>query len=218
AHRPPNSFVRVRVRRLDMLRKRMRTIEAIAAVLRREGTHYLFCFPTSVLIEACAQAGLKPIICRQERVGVGMADGYSRVTNGVSPGVFAMQFGPGAENAFAGIATAYSDSVPILLLPLGHPLDRQGVQPLFSARDGFRTVSKNVEVITSPGRTYYAMRRAFAALRLGRSGPVVVEVPADIAIQEVEGETPVWPSIRHSVSAGDPADVFAAAKAVCAAR
>jgi thiamine pyrophosphate-dependent acetolactate synthase large subunit-like protein len=62
------------------------------------------------------------------------------------------------------------------------------------------------------------MRRAFAALRLGRSGPVVVEVPADIAIQQVGGETPVWPTIRHAVSAGDPADVLAAAKALCAAQ
>ena len=95
----------------------MRTIDVIADWLKHEGTRYLFCFPTSVLIEACAQAGLKPIICRQERVGVGMADGYSRVTDGAIPGVFAMQFGPGAENAYAGIATAYSDSAPILLLP-----------------------------------------------------------------------------------------------------
>src|SRR5438067_4037187 len=110
----------------------MRTIELIADRLKREGTRYLFCFPTTPLIEACAQAGLKPIICRQERVGVGMADGYSRVSHasggvadGASPGVFAMQFGPGAENAYAGIATAYSDSVPIL----GRPADRVHHRP-----------------------------------------------------------------------------------------
>src|SRR5437870_4075515 len=151
----------------------MRTIYLIADRLRREETRYLFCFPTTALIEACAQAGLQPIICRQERVGVGMADGFSRVTDGTTPGVFAMQFGPGAENAYAGIATAYSDSVPILLLPLGHPLDRQGVTPLFTARDGFRSIAKSVEVVTSPGRADEAMRRAYAALRLGRHGPVV---------------------------------------------
>jgi acetolactate synthase-1/2/3 large subunit len=116
----------------------MRTIDVVADILKREGTEYLFCFPTTSVIEACAQAGLRPIVCRQERVGVGMADGYSRVTNGSRPGVFAMQYGPGVENAFAGVATAYSDSVPLLLLPLGHPLDRQGIAPLFSAREGFR--------------------------------------------------------------------------------
>jgi hypothetical protein len=69
----------------------MRTIDLIAAWLRREGTRYLFCFPTTAVIEACAQAGVQPIICRQERVGVGIADGYSRVTNGATPGVFAMR-------------------------------------------------------------------------------------------------------------------------------
>jgi acetolactate synthase I/II/III large subunit len=196
----------------------MRTIDLVAEWLRHEGTRYLFCFPTSVLIEACAQAGLKPMVCRQERVGVGMADGYSRVTNGATPGVFAMQYGPGAENAYAGIATAFSDSVPILLLPLGHPLDRQGVAPLFTARDGFRSVAKSVEVITSPARTVDALRRAHAALRLGRLGPVVVEVPADVGLQAAPDEPRAWPSIPRTVAGGDPADVLAAAKALCAAQ
>jgi acetolactate synthase I/II/III large subunit len=196
----------------------MRTIDVIAESLRREGVRYLFCFPTTALIEACAQAGLKPIVCRQERVGVGMADGYSRVTNGDRLGVFAMQFGPGSENAYAGIATAYSDSVPILLLPLGHPLDRQGVAPLFSAQQGFRAVARSVELITSPARTYDALRRAFAALRLGRAGPVVVEIPADIALQTVPRPATESSVIRRARAAADPADVLAAVRAIGAAR
>ena len=196
----------------------MRTIDLIASRLRQECIQYLFCFPTSILIEACAQAGLKPMVCRQERVGVGMADGFSRVTNGSSPGVFAMQYGPGAENAYAGVATAFSDSVPILLLPLGHPLDRHGVAPLFTARDGFRPVAKSIEVITSPVRTVDALRRAFAALKTGRLGPVVVEVPADVAVQEVTSDPRPWPSIPRTVSGGDPADVLAAAHALCGAQ
>ena len=105
----------------------MNTIEAISEILKREGVEYLSCFPTTPVIEAAAAAGIRPIICRQERVGVGIADGYSRVTDGQVPGVFAMQYGPGAENAYAGVATAYSDSTPMLLLPLGHPRERQGV-------------------------------------------------------------------------------------------
>jgi acetolactate synthase-1/2/3 large subunit len=138
----------------------MRTIDLVADCLKREGTRYLFCFPTTVLIEACAQAGIRPVVCRQERVGVGIADGYTRVTDGAQPGVFAMQFGPGAENAYAGVATAFSDSVPILLLPLGHPLHRFGVAPLFNSRDGYGNVAKYVEVLTSPDRAMDALRRA----------------------------------------------------------
>ena len=68
-------------------------------------------------MEAAALGGIRPIVCRQERVGVGIAHGLSRVSNGDHMGVFAMQYGPGAENAYPGIATAYSDSTPVLLLP-----------------------------------------------------------------------------------------------------
>ncbi len=90
----------------------MRTADAIVEILKREGTTTLFCFPTTPIIENAVAAGIRPVICRQERVGVDMADGYARVTNGKPPGVFAMQYGPGSENAFAGIATTFSDSVP----------------------------------------------------------------------------------------------------------
>ena len=103
----------------------MRTLDAIAHILKKEGIEYLSAFPTTPVIESAADIGIRPIICRQERVGVGIADGYSRVTNGRPPGVFAMQYGPGAENAYAGVATAFSDAVPMLLLPLGSS-ERQG--------------------------------------------------------------------------------------------
>ena len=83
----------------------MRTGDAIVEILRREGISTIFCFPTTSLIEDAVAAGIRPIICRQERVGVDMADGFARVTNGKPPGVFAMQYGPGSENAFPGIAT-----------------------------------------------------------------------------------------------------------------
>ena len=78
----------------------MLVMNVIAEILKREGVSTLFCFPTTPIIEAAAAAGIKPVICRQERVGVHMADGFSRVSNGRPPGVFAMQYGPGAENAF----------------------------------------------------------------------------------------------------------------------
>jgi len=82
----------------------MLVMNVIAEILKKEGISSLFCFPTTPIIEAAAAVGIKPVICRQERVGVHMADGFSRVSNGRPPGVFAMQYGPGAENAFAGVA------------------------------------------------------------------------------------------------------------------
>ena len=99
----------------------MIVVDAIAEILKRESVEHLSCYPTTPLIESAAAIGIRPIICRQERVGVGIADGFARVRNGRPPSVFAMQYGPGAENAYPGVATAYSDSTPMLLLPLGHP-------------------------------------------------------------------------------------------------
>ena len=88
----------------------MKIVDAIATILKHEGVKFLSCFPTTSIIQACAAAGIRPQVCAQERVGVGIADGYSRITNGHPVGVFAMQYGPGAENAFPGVATAFSDS------------------------------------------------------------------------------------------------------------
>src|SRR5664279_4260082 len=109
----------------------MKSGEAIAEILKREGVSTLFCFPTTSLIENAVAAGIRPIICRQERVGVDMADGYARVTDGKPPGVFAMQYGPGSENAFPGIATTFSDSAPVLFLPLAQAVDQSQIFPTF---------------------------------------------------------------------------------------
>lgn len=197
----------------------MKTVDAIVEILKREGVEYLPCFPTTPVIESAAAAGIRPIICRQERVGVGIADGYGRVNNGEKPAVFAMQYGPGAENAYSGVATAYSDSTPLLLLPLGHPRDRQGVFPLYASMSNYAGVTKYIEQINDPNRTSSVMRRAFGALYQGRPGPVMVEIPADIALEDVSEESFFWgKTVRHTASQGDPRDIEAAAKALCGAK
>ncbi len=195
----------------------MKTVDAIAEILKREGVEYLPCFPTTPVIESCAEAGIRPIVCRQERVGLGIADGYSRVTNGDKMGVFAMQYGPGAENAYSGAATAFSDSTPLLLLPLGHPTDRQGVAPLYSSLQSYGTITKSIEQINLPERTSQVMRRAFAALRQGRPGPVAVEIPADVCDYDVSEEAFYYVPSRGAASQGDPGDVETAARTLCGA-
>jgi acetolactate synthase-1/2/3 large subunit len=197
----------------------MNTVDVIAEILKREGVEYLSCFPTTPVIESAAAAGIRPIVCRQERVGVGIADGYSRVTNGDRVGVFAMQSGPGAENAYSGVATAYSDSTPILLLPTGQPRERQGILPHFNSATNYAGVTKYVEQLNTPDRTAQVMRRAFAGLYQGRPGPVMVEIPADIALEEVDEAAFYWgKTFRHLASEGNPRDVEAAAQALCNAK
>lgn len=197
----------------------MRTVDAIARILEREGIEYLSAFPTSTLIEAAVDAGIRPIICRQERVGVGIADGYSRVNNGDPTGVFAMQFGPGAENAYAGVATAFSDAVPMLLLPLGHTRERDGVFPQFSSTRNYAPITKFVEQVTTADRVIDTMRRAFARLRMGRPGPVMVEVPADVAQEELDPSMlDGYERVRATRAQADPVDVLRAAEALLKAR
>lgn len=196
----------------------MRMADVIVDILKRDGTTTLFCFPTTPIIENAVAAGLRPVICRQERVGVDMADGYARVTNGKPPGVFAMQYGPGAENAFPGIATAFSDSVPVMFLPLAQARDQSQVFPTFRSAVTYASVTKQAEEIRTPESVVAVMRRAYAALKNGRRGPVMVEVPRDLVNEETGFDAIDYTRIRPTTSAPDPHDVEAAAKLLVQAR
>ncbi|MEM7021829.1 MAG: thiamine pyrophosphate-binding protein, partial [Pseudomonadota bacterium] len=76
---------------------------AIAEILKREGVEIIFGYPVNHILEYAARAEIRPIIVRQERIGLHMADAYSRLGSGEKIGVFAMQHGPGAENAYGGV-------------------------------------------------------------------------------------------------------------------
>src|SRR5438093_12515767 len=102
----------------------MKVVDAIAEILKRERIEFLSAYPTTPIIDSAAAVGIRPVLCRQERVGVGIADGFTRTTNGRRIGVFAMQYGPGAGNAFAGVATTVSASVAMLVWAFGRPRER----------------------------------------------------------------------------------------------
>ena len=190
----------------------MRVVDAISQILKREGVGFLACYPTNTLIEAAAAAGIKPLICRQERVGVGIADGYTRISNGRRIGVFTMQAGPGAENAFSGITTAYSDSVPVLLLPVGHARSTSQVHHFFRSTQSYATVTKWTEEIALASHTSDVMRRAFSLLKMGRPGPVLVEIPADVATEEMNEDDLSYTLVKRTVSGANPQDIAEAAR------
>ena len=195
----------------------MNGVTAIANILKMEGVDFVACMPTNPLIEALAIAGIRPIVCRQERTGVHMADGFARITNGKKTGIFVAQNGPGAENAFSGVAQAYADSVPILLLPAGVARDRQGVHPNFNPTRSYETVTKWSATVNSADRVPELMRRAFTKLRGGRPGPVLLEIPSDVAteeLDEVKFDYEVPPVVR---TAADPEAVSRAAAALLGA-
>lgn len=166
----------------------MNGLEAVARILKLEGVEWVSCFPSNNLIEAIAQEGIRLTMFRQERGAIMAADGYSRTSQRKRFGVNVTQGGPGAENGMGGIAQAYADNIPILLLPGGPAMSAWSVRPNFSPSRAYAPISKQTEAIFSAGEVGNVMRRAFHALRNGSAGPVAVETPADIGTAEVPAE------------------------------
>ena len=188
----------------------MNVNEAIGKVLKAEGVEILFAYPVNPIIEAAAAEDIRTVIVRQERIGLHMADAYSRLSSGERIGVFCMQHGPGAENAFGGVAQAYSESVPILVMPGGYPRRVANYYPNFNSTQNMRGVTKWAEPLTMGKALPEVMRRAFFQLRNGRPGPVLIEVPVDVFREEVPDNWQYQPSYKTR-SGPDPEAVAEAA-------
>ena len=194
----------------------MKLGQAVAEIMKREGIEILCGYPVNHLIEFAAAVDIRPVMVRQERIGLHMADAISRVTSGRKIGAFCMQHGPGSENAYGGVAQAYSESVPLLVIPQGYPRRIAGIDPNYSSTREMRGIAKSAEWVAVPEELPNIMRRAFSRLRNGRGGPVIVEVPTDIWNEEI-GDFDYSPAIRAR-TAPDPADVRRAAELILAAR
>ena len=194
----------------------MKVGQAVAEIMKREGLEILCAYPVNHLIEFAAAADIRPVIVRQERIGLHMADAISRVTSGKKIGAFCMQHGPGTENAYGGVAQAFAESVPVLVVPQGFQRRIAHIDPNYSAVREMRGISKSAEPINIPAEVPNAMRRAFTRLRNGRGGPCIVEVPADIWNEEI-GDLDYTPVGRHR-SAPDPQDVRKAVQLILAAK
>ena len=195
----------------------MKAGDAIAEILKREGIEIVIGYPVNHILEYAASAGIRPIIVRQERTGLHMADAISRLSSGRTVGVFAMQHGPGAENAFGGVAQAYSESVPLLVLPGGYPRRIAHVASNFNSVLNMRNVAKLAEPITAAAEVPNIFRRAFSRLRNGRGGPVVVEIPADVWNEQVPEPLDYEPA-QTSRFGPDPAEVQRAATMLASAQ
>ena len=183
----------------------MQVTQAIAEILKQEGVKFIIGYPVNPIIEAAAIADIRTIIVRQERVGLHMADAVSRLSSGDDIGVFVMQHGPGAENAFGGVAQAYSESVPLLVIPAGYQRRLAHYYPNFNSTLNMQHVTKSAEPVTMGKALPEVMRRAFWQLRNGRGGPVLVEVPLDVFREDV-GDFNYVPSYKAR-STPDPESV-----------
>ena len=185
---------------------------AIANILQQEGVELVFCFPNNPLIDAIAAAGIRPVIARMERGAVNMADAYSRITNGRKTGVCIVQAGPGIENAFPGVAQAFADGVPILMLPGHEGSSRTTMTSDFSATRNYGGVTKWTGMINAPERVPQMLRRAFTQLRAGPPGPVVLETPTDVMNGEIDEAEFFYAPISRRRTAADPQDAARVAR------
>ena len=176
----------------------MNGTEFIAKILKAEGIDSVTCFPSNPLIEAVAKEGIRPISFRNERGAVMAADGFSRISQRKKFGVAIVQSQAGAENAMGGIAQAYADNIPILLMPGGISLSQLGVKPNFSVLQNYQGWVKQVETVLSPNEVGNVMRRSFNALRNGPPGPVVVEMTSDVCSLEIPKDSENYYSPRSA--------------------
>ena len=200
----------------------MKGARVVAEILKMEGVQYLFCFPNNPVIEECAKIDVRPIVTRMERTLVNMADAYSRTLNGCQSargsgiGVAAVQCGPGAENAYPGIAQAFADGSPVLFLPGGYNRHRQDTIPDFTAATSYKTVTKWSSQIPTATLISPMMRRALTLLQTGRRAPVVLELPDDVGQEEIQNLN--YTLAKPIRSAGDPADIREAIKILMKAK
>jgi thiamine pyrophosphate-dependent acetolactate synthase large subunit-like protein len=195
----------------------MKTGEAIAEILKREGVDVLFGYPRNGVLEPAAAANIRTIIVRQERTGVHMADALSRLTRGKRMGAFCMQQGPGTENSYGGIAQAFSESVPVLVMPQGYARRLAFVPTNYNATIAMQHISKHAEPLTSGAEVANVFRRAFTQLRNGRRRPVIVELPVDV-FNDDAGDVSDYEPVFTTRIAPDPEAIRPAAKALVGAK
>lgn len=169
--------------------------QAIVKVLLEQGVDTVFGYPGGQVIplyDALYDAPLKNVLTAHEQGAIHAADGYARASGKV--GVCIATSGPGATNIVTGLATAYLDSVPLVAITGQVPVNNLG-------RDSFQEI--DIVGVTVPITKYNALvrrsedlvpilRKAFAVAKEGRPGPVLVDVPSNLQVAELE-----WPDLEE---------------------
>ncbi len=175
--------------------QKMTGAQAVLESLKREGVDVVFGLPGGVLLplyDAIYQSDINHILVRHEQGAAHMADGYARATGKV--GVCIATSGPGATNLVTGIANAYMDSVPMVAIT-------GQVNTWLIGKDAFQEaditgitlpITKHNYLLRSAKDITRVFREAFYIARTGRPGPVLIDLPRDVTVDEVEF---TWPEV-----------------------
>ncbi|RDF11329.1 acetolactate synthase 3 large subunit [Haemophilus paraphrohaemolyticus] len=163
--------------------KKLSGAEMVVQSLLDEGVEYVFGYPGGSVLDiydAIHQSSLNHVLVRHEQGAVHMADGYARSTGKV--GCVLVTSGPGATNAITGILTAYTDSVPLVIITGQVPSSLIG-SDAFQECDMIgisRPVVKHSFMIRDPQEIPETIKKAFYIASTGRPGPVVIDIPKDM--------------------------------------
>ena len=198
--------------------------QIVVQFLKDEGVEYVFGYPGGAVLhiydELYKQEELKHILVRHEQGAIHAADGYARSTGRVGVGL--VTSGPGATNAVTGIATAYMDSVPLVVLTGQVPTHLIG-------NDAFQEVDtvgitrpcvKHNFLVKDVRELAITLKKAFYIARTGRPGPVVVDIPKDVTAHRTEYSFPKSVKMRsyNPVTKGHTGQIKKAAELILSAK
>ncbi len=187
--------------------------EIIIECLKAEGIDYVFGYPGGAVLHIYdafyKQNDVQHILVRHEQGATHAADGYARSTG--KPGVVLVTSGPGATNAVTGIATAYMDSIPMIVITgqvPSHLIGNDAFQEVDSVGIT-RPIVKHNFLINDVKDVAETFKKAFYVATTGRPGPVVIDIPKDITAEMTEFEYPSEIDMRSytPVSAGDDGEI-----------
>ena len=162
--------------------------EILVKALQAEGVQYIWGYPGGAVLyiydALYKQDTMQHVLVRHEQAAVHAADGYARATGDV--GVALVTSGPGVTNAITGIATAYMDSIPMVIITGQVPTAAIGLDA-FQECDTVgitRPIVKHNFLVKDPRDLALTLKKAFHIARSGRPGPVVVDIPKDVSFQK----------------------------------
>ncbi len=160
--------------------------EMLVRSLQEEGTEYVYGYPGGSLLHVYdafyRQSAVKHVLVRHEQAATHMADGYARASG--KPGVVMVTSGPGATNTITGIATAFCDSIPMIVIT-GQVMSHLIGGDAFQETDMMgisRPVVKHSFSIKHPSEIPEIVKKAFHIATTGRPGPVVIDIPKDMTV------------------------------------
>lgn len=177
----------------------MKVADVIVRALKEENVTTVFGYPGAAIMalyESLRTSSIHHVLVRQEQAAAHSASGYARVNGEV--GVCVVTSGPGATNLITGIATAYMDSIPLVIIT-------GQVKSNLIGRDVFQEVDitgatepfiKHSYLVKDPTQIGRIMKEAFYIAKTGRPGPVLIDIPSDILDEQVEYVYPKEVNIR----------------------